>query len=277
MNLDLFILEAGKNERASLVMIHGLGDEADTWRHVFLPLAEDYHVIALDLPGFGRSDKPKMKYTPKFLMGSIMQLIAQLQLKNITLIGSSLGGILSHALAIKTTDLFSGLILVGGGLLQLGPMGDWSLHLMQIPILGEWLYTRLRKDPSAAFASLRNVYHDLNHLPREDRDFLYLRVNQRVWSDEQRRAYFSTLRHLNPWIKMCQSGLPGQLSQLNTPTFLIRGEFDRLFSEENAKGISNVQPNASMNTIENSGHLPHQEAPTKFLKVVRQWLGSQKI
>ena len=39
-------------------MIHGLGDEADTWRQVFAPIAKHFRAIAIDLPGFGRSDKP---------------------------------------------------------------------------------------------------------------------------------------------------------------------------------------------------------------------------
>ncbi|MCS6863432.1 MAG: alpha/beta fold hydrolase, partial [Abditibacteriales bacterium] len=57
--LTLFAFEAGAPDAPPLLLIHGLGDEADTWRHVFLPLAERYHVIAPDLPGFGRSDKPR--------------------------------------------------------------------------------------------------------------------------------------------------------------------------------------------------------------------------
>ncbi len=274
-NLELFYFEAGDEEKTNLVMIHGLGDEADTWRHVFLPLAEDYHVLALDLPGFGRSDEPNQKYTPKFLMGSIMQMIHQLQINNAVLIGSSLGAILSHALALKYPDCFSGLILVGGGLLQLEPRCDWSTRLMQMPLIGEWLYTRLRKSPDAAFDSLRNVYHNLDLLPEEDQAFLSLRVNQRVWSDGQRRAYFSTLRHLTPWVKTLQSSLPDQLSQFLAPTLIIRGEYDNLFPKENAIGVSKVQPNASMTTIENVGHLPHQEAPSKFLQAVQLWLVSE--
>jgi pimeloyl-ACP methyl ester carboxylesterase len=270
--LELFYYEAGDEHPLSIVMIHGLGDEADTWRHVFKPMSKRYHVIALDLPGFGRSDKPDEKYTPKFMMQAIISLIDQLDIEKSIFMGSSLGGILSHGLALSYIKLVAGLILVDGALLQPEPMRDWSLMLMQVPLLGEWFYTRLRKDPDAAFDSLRNVYHDLNALPEADREFLYTRVNKRVWSDGQRRAYFSTLRNLTPWVRTMQSRLPEQLHSLPTPTLVIRGEHDGLFPEENAKGVVGVQPNADMVTIDDVGHLPHQEKPNDFLDIVLPWL-----
>jgi pimeloyl-ACP methyl ester carboxylesterase len=271
-DLEIFYFEAGENHPPSIMMIHGLGDEADTWRHVFTPLSNRYHVIALDLPGFGRSVKPDVKYTPPFMTKVIIGLMERTGIETGILMGSSLGGILSHSLALSHPERVSGLILVDGALLQPEPMGDWSLRLMQIPLLGEWLYSRLRKDPDAAFNSLRNVYHDLDSLPESDRDFLFTRVNKRVWSDGQRRAYFSTLRNLTPWIMDMQSKVPDQLSHLSIPTLVLRGEHDALFPEENAQGIMRVQPNAQMKIIEEAGHLPHQEKPEAFLDAVLLWL-----
>jgi pimeloyl-ACP methyl ester carboxylesterase len=271
-DLNLFYFEAGERNRSTLLMIHGLGDEADTWRHVFLPLAENYHTLALDLPGFGRSGKPEVDYTPQFMMETIIEFLDQLEITGSILMGSSLGGILAHGLALNNPTRVNGLILVGGALLQSKPMGDMSMWLMRLPLLGEWLYTRLRKDPDAAFNSLSNVYHALEGLPESDRKFLYTRVNQRVWSDGQRRGYFSTLRNLTPWVKQIQADLSERLMGLEMPTLILRGEFDGLFSETNAKGIAATQPYAEKATIEEAGHLPHQENPRDFLNAVKPWL-----
>ncbi len=270
--LELFYFEAGARKHPHLLMLHGLGDEADTWRHVFHPLAEHHHTLAMDLPGFGRSDQPDVAYTPQFMLDSILGFMDQLDIGKTILMGSSLGGILAQGLAVSHPNRVAGLILVGGALLQSEPMGDWSLRLMQLPIIGEWLYTRLRKDPEAAFNSLRNVYHDLEKLPEPDRAFLHTRVNRRVWSDGQRRAYFSTLRKLAPWVKRMQSNLAEQLTQLNIPTLVVRGQHDGLFSEANADQILAVQPAAEKATIEQAGHLPHQENPQGFLSAVDPWL-----
>jgi pimeloyl-ACP methyl ester carboxylesterase len=274
-DLRLFYFDSNKKSQPHLLMLHGLGDEADTWRHVFHPLRKDIHILTLDLPGFGRSDKPDVVYSPQFLMDSVIGLMDALSIHSTIVMGSSLGGILAHGLALAHPERISGLILVGGALLQAGQMQDHSIRLMQMPIIGEWLYTRLRKNPDAAFASLSKVYHQLEKLPKSERDFLYTRVNQRVWSDGQRRAYFSTLRNLIPWLKSVQKVLPAQLSQLQIPTLILRGEYDGLFSETNANQLLKIQPDAKKFEIRDAGHLPHQEAPEAFLQIVKTWLKDQ--
>ncbi len=272
LGLNLFYFEKGSKKEATILMIHGLGDEADTWRHIFLPLSYVYHLIAIDLPGFGRSDKPKRDYTPKFMLSSIFEFLEQLEIENPILMGNSLGAVLSQGLALEHPKRIRGLILVDGALLQVKPMFTWRYKLMQIPLLGEFLYNRLRNDPDAAFDSLKDVYHDLEELPKADREFLYTRVNKRVWSDGQRHAYFSTLRNLTNWAKAIQAELPGRLADLETPTLIIRGEHDDLFPIENAQGVAKVMPNATLITLENAKHLPHQEVPSVFLNEVNDWL-----
>jgi len=269
IELDLFYYEAGSHHEQVLIMLHGLGDETDTWRHVFLPISEHYHTFAIDLPGFGRSDKPDVDYTPEFMINVVVELLAQLKINKAILLGSSLGGILAHGLAIFHPERVKGLILVGGALLQTEPIQDRGIRLMRVPLLGEWLYTRLRKDPDAAYASLSNVYHQLEKLPEKDRKFLYNRVNQRVWSDGQRRAYLSTLRNLSPWIKNFQAQMPDLLSNLKVPTLIIRGEYDQLFSDTSAKELVKIQPRAKSVVLPNVGHLPHQENPEVFLQEIR--------
>ena len=271
-DLTLFYFDSNKKSHPHLFLVHGLGDEADTWRHVFHPFTNDFHTLALDLPGFGRSDKPDVVYSPQFLMDSVIGLMDALNIYNTIIVGSSLGGILAHGLAVAHPERVSGLILVGGALLQAEQIQDRSIQLMQLPVIGEWLYTRLRKNPDAAFDSLNKVYHHLEKLPIADRDFLYTRVNQRVWSDGQRRAYFSTLRNLIPWIKSIQEILPAQLRQLEIPTLILRGEYDGLIAETNADHLLKVQPNSRKSVVKDAGHLPHQEAPETFLKITQAWL-----
>jgi pimeloyl-ACP methyl ester carboxylesterase len=271
LDLDLFVFESGDPKNPALIMIHGLGDEADTWRHVFSPLSEHFHTVAVDLPGFGRSDKPAAAYTPDFMQAALLALMTTLDIPQAILMGSSLGAILAHSLALTHPDKITKIVLADGTLLQPKSMGDQSLQLMAIPLLGEWFYTHLRKNPQAAYESLRPVYRDLDTLPKADRDFLFTRVNHRVWSNGQRRAYFSTLRKLAPWVKKAQKGLEEKLSHLETPTLLIRGEADLLFPEESAQAVAQVQPNARYISLPGTGHLPQQEDPKAFLDAVFEW------
>ena len=272
LGFSVFYFEAGNPDHPAIMMIHGLGDEADTWRYQIAPLAENHHVIAMDLPGFGRSDHIRQAYTPELMKQSILELMDVLGLEKVTLVGSSLGGILSQGIAVEHSDRLNGLVLVDGALLQPDRMDDRSLRMMQIPLVGEAIYTGLRKDPDAAYDSLRMVYHDLDSLPEADRNFLYTRVNQRVWSNGQRRAYFSTLRHLMPWVRKVQAELPEQLAKMKIPTLIIRGELDELFSADNAIAIQAVQPDAEIITIAGMGHLPQQEDPSTFNDGLQEWL-----
>ncbi len=273
--LNLYYFEAGMGNPNHIIMIHGLGDEADTWRHVINPLSEEHHYLAIDLPGFGRSDKPERDYSPQFFIETLDEFLTSLDIEKAFLMGSSLGGMLAQGYALSHPDKIIGLILVGGSLLQEESSIDLSVKLMQIPLIGEWLYTRLRKNPDGAFNSMRNVYHDLDAMPKEDKDFLYKRVNQRVWSDEQRQAYFSTLRAMTKWVKNSQKGLAEKLSLHNFPTLVIRGQFDPLFSENSADALIHAQANAAKVMVHESGHLPHQETPTVFLDAVSVWLKDQ--
>jgi len=271
-DLILFAFCAGKQENPALLMVHGLGDEADTWRHVIPPLSEKFYVIAMDLPGFGRSDKPNLKYTPSFMINGIINLMDACEIQKAVLMGSSLGGIFSHQIAIDHPDRVESLILIGGTLLPSISKGNWGIKLMALPLLGEWFYTKLRKDPDAAYDSIRDVYYDLDHMPEEDREFLYERVNKRVWSDGQRRAYFSTLRELSAWMRKNQNNSVSLLKDLGLPTMVVRGEYDQLFSENNLEPLLKIQPNITKVTIQNAGHLPHQEKPDLFLEGINPWL-----
>lgn len=272
INLNVFYFEAGQKHNQHLLLIHGLGDEADTWRHVLPTFSEAFHVLAVDLPGFGRSDKPNIKYTPHFLINVLITFLNQLDISDVIIMGSSLGAMLAQAMTFTIPDRVNGLILVDGGLLQLEKTKNVPLVLMRTPLLGEWMYTKLRKDPDAAFKTLNSVYYQLQQLPDSDRDFLHKRVNQRVWSDGQRRAYLSTLRNLSKWLKKIQTRLPGQLQQITCPTLVIRGEFDYLFSELSADAILKHQSNSEKLIIPHAGHLPQQESPKVFLKMTMAWL-----
>jgi pimeloyl-ACP methyl ester carboxylesterase len=272
LDLKLYYFSAGDIKKEKIILVHGLGDEADTWRHIILPLSEEYHVIALDLPGFGRSDQPYLDYTPEFMINAILCLMEELDFSSALFIGSSLGGMLTHMLSIKHPEKVNGLVLVGGAVSAKQDFNNKGLNLMRIPILGEFLYTRLRRNPIAAYKTLEEVYYNLERLPSDDQSFLFHRVNQRVWSDDQRRAYFSTLRQLISWLDHSKPELIEKLRPLNVPTLIIRGEYDTLFSNEAADYIRTEQPHVETANIEDSGHLPQQEKPEQFLNVLSNWL-----
>ena len=284
--LCLFYFDAGAPEQPAALLLHGLGDEADTWRYLIEPLSRRWRVIAPDLPGFGRSDKPKRAYTLDFLRGSMFELLEVLSVREVFLVGHSLGAMLAHGMALEqigsspfgfvepevpdpersldtesgdASIQVSGLVLLDGALLTRPQRLNPELLLFLAPLLGEWLYTRLRKDPQAAYATLRAYYAEMDKLPQVEHDFLFYRVNQRVWSDDQRRAYFSTLRNMARSISRLQKDLPARLAKLHTPTLILWGAQDRINPPENGTALAQIQPDARLVLIPDAGHMPHQE------------------
>lgn len=116
-NIKVYYVDEGPIESIPILLIHGV----PTWSYLFrkiIPglLQKGYRVIAPDLPGFGRSDKPSNKdyYTLARLTNVLVNIVIKLKLKNIVLFGHDWGGILSMSLASENPDKFSGLILSNG-------------------------------------------------------------------------------------------------------------------------------------------------------------------
>jgi pimeloyl-ACP methyl ester carboxylesterase len=264
----LFAFVAGEPKPLTIVLLHGLGDEADSWRHLIVPLSAYGQVVAPDLPGFGRSEKPHRKYTIRFLAGAINELLELLDVSDVVMIGSSLGATIAHTIALERPAWLKGLVLIDGGLVnQAGRLNPVLLFYL-LPGVGEWLYTRLRGNPQAAYKTLRPYYRDLDSLPAEEQRFLFLRVNQRVWDDAQRHAYLSTLRNLAAFITRQQKGLPERLSHLNVPTLILWGEDDRILPASNGKAAAAAQPTARFTSLSQACHLPQQECPLAVLQAI---------
>jgi pimeloyl-ACP methyl ester carboxylesterase len=104
-NTEIFYYDAGADHHPTLLLLHGLGDEADTWRSIIPSLSREYRIIAPDLPGFGRSPGPRGAYSLTFFARTIAEFIAALQLRHITLVGHSLGAMIAQRLSIGFPDL----------------------------------------------------------------------------------------------------------------------------------------------------------------------------
>ncbi len=268
--LRLFTYQLGEDPQLTLLLVHGLGDEADTWRHVLRPLAQSARVVALDLPGFGRSAKPDIAYTISLYSRVIQELVQVLDIPRAVLVGSSLGAAICQSIALEEPAWLKGLALVDGGLLTTGQRLNLGMLLFLVPGLGEWLYTRLRKNPQAAYETLRPYYVNLERLSPADRQFLYQRVNQRVWDNAQRRAYFSALRSLATQVSGRQKGLAERLKRLKLPTLILWGAQDQIVPLATGQALEAAgraaQPAARLVVFPNSGHLPHQECPQEFVE-----------
>jgi len=200
INLHVYDTGGGEDGGTPILLLHGLGDEADTWRHVLLALGPGRRAIAPDLPGFGRSDQGKYPYSIPFFAGIMLELLDMFSISHVVLVGHSTGAAVAHEFAVEHPERVEKLVLIGGSLVSKETPLNLGLFLFLVPGLGEWSYNRLRRDSQEAYCTLEAYYNRLEDLPQADRDFLFQRVNERVWSDGQRRGFLSTLRSLARWM-----------------------------------------------------------------------------
>jgi pimeloyl-ACP methyl ester carboxylesterase len=269
---DLFYYDSNAAEvnpatsKPAIVLIHGLGDEADTWRYVFPLLADaGYRVIAPDLPGFGRSiwkGRISMRCHCKAVIRLLTKVAGQAGIASpdnpAILAGSSLGAAICEMAACNKPDLVKALILIDGCLPLDGKIDKGLLKLM-LPSVGSKWYRSFRKNPQAAWESLSPYYSDLGAMSGEDREFLRERVVARVESENQERGYLSTLRSMNIFFVFNGRNLSRRIKTYPGKIAILWGEKDKILPVEKAALFRGLRPDARMTLISGAGHLPHQE------------------
>lgn len=272
-DVSIHYYDAGARGAHSVILIHGLQDEADTWRHIVEPLAQTRRVIALDLPGFGRSDKARRRYDIALYARTVLALMDALKIGYAALVGHSLGAMIAETIALTHPARVSRLVLVSGTIhiIERPPGAPRNLiQLLRLPAQDRRYFQALRQSPQAAYDSLRLYYADLDGLSQADRDFLFQRVNERVWDEAQRLAALSVQMNLAFFLGIQARRLARRIPTSPIPTTVVWGTEDRILPIANGAARAELQRGARFVRIEGTGHLPHQEKPQAVLEALGQ-------
>ncbi|MDR1637190.1 MAG: alpha/beta hydrolase [Treponema sp.] len=264
--------KAGSDKHA-LILIHGLGDEADSWRHLIPFLSgEGYRVLAPDLPGFGRSayrDVNLRRHRDAIL--ELLELCARPE-RPAVLAGNSMGALVAEEAALARPDLVKALILIDGCIPMEGKLPP-GLVFQAVPLIGRRYYRSLRGKPEEAYGSLRPYYFNFEALAEEDREFLRKRVMARVKSRAQENAYFKSLRSLI-WANEAASASGRKLAAWPGRVSLIWGAEDLILPPSTADQVRSLRPEAGFSLIQEAGHLPHQEKPQAVAERMLEFISS---
>lgn len=250
-----------------LILIHGLGDEADSWRRLIPLLSGTFRVLAPDLPGFGRS-AASGRINLKRHAGAILALLAETG--PAVLAGSSMGALVAEKAAMIRPDLVRALILLDG-CIPTAAAPDKGLLLRALPFTGKKWYRAFRNNREGAWQSLSGYYADITGLPEADRRFLRERVVARVESSSQERAYFASLRSLILTNVVHKGRFTRFLSRFSGKILIIWGAEDAALPPESSCLIRELRPDAAFTLIPGAGHLPHQEKPGETAAAILQF------
>jgi pimeloyl-ACP methyl ester carboxylesterase len=265
------IIEAGQGE--PVVLLHGFGDSVATWRYTIPALARRHHVIAADLPGFGRSHPSTQRPLLDWYAHWAEQLIATVAPRGrATLVGNSLGGAVALDTTLRTPLRVSRLVLVGCAGLGDGVPLWWRLVTAQLPVLPPLVGPAAAALPRNVLARVvAEVYSALVFHrpalvdPECPRDFA---AHYRTAGDVRR---LFALGH--DIVRELSSGRLGRAAaQLRVPTLLVWGRHDRLVPTAHGVALQKVVPAAQLYVMDECGHCPQLERPAEFSGAVERFL-----
>jgi len=264
--VKLYYEEQGKGP--PLLLIHGFGASTYTWRHVAPELAETHRVIAVDLKGFGQSDKPfDGRYSVFDQAELLAQLIEDKDLRNLTLVGHSFGGGVVLMLALEANERLQGRIT---GLVLL----DTIAYPQQIPI-----FFRLLDVPLVSQLGVRMVPPSVQ--TQVALNIAYL--DDSKIDPEEVETYAAPLKTAagkHAMIHSARQIVPEGLAEIaeryktiKLPTLILWCDHDRIVPLEVGLKLRRTLPNSTLRLVEGCGHMPQEEQPELTLQLLKGFIG----
>jgi pimeloyl-ACP methyl ester carboxylesterase len=260
-------VKAGKGP--AILLIHGIGDSSDTWRPVLEPLAAGHTVIAPDLLGHGRSEKPRADYSVAAYANGMRDLLSVLEVDRVTVVGHSLGGGVAAQFAYQFPERCERLVLVGSG--GIGRSVSPLLRLATVPgaelLMPLFGLPPVRQASHLAFEVLRRLHTAIGRDTEE-----VMAVFDALPNTSARQAILRTLRSGVDWRGQVITMLDRAYLAEGVPTKIIWGRHDAIIPLGHGRLAQAAMPGSDLEVFDEAGHFPHHSDPTRFVDIVREFI-----
>jgi pimeloyl-ACP methyl ester carboxylesterase len=245
-----------------LVFVHGLGSSTRDWEYQVPFFSPKYKVITVDLRGHGKSDKPKAPYSIPMFAKDIAGLIKNLDLKDVNIVGISLGGAIVMQLTINYPELIKNLVVVNS-----------SAAVMDPNALKETINSRTEIIKNEGMEGMGRTLASVLFI-KPDQEESRKKVIKR-WAENDADAYISSLSSLNGF------NIKNHLNTIKCPTLIVTSDEDYTpvsIKEEYAKLI----PNSRVYVVNDARHALTMERPKEFndldrVKIVKKMINAPVI
>jgi pimeloyl-ACP methyl ester carboxylesterase len=260
-------------EGPALLLLHGIGNNCQTWAGVIDRLAETNTVIAPDLLGHGNSDKPRGDYSVAAYANGMRDLLSVLDIEQATVVGHSLGGGIALQFAYQFPERCQRLVLVGSG--GLGPELTAGLRAATLP--GAELVLTALTDVSGPLRI------GLQVVERVGRAVGWRRVGDlaeagdallALKDTEARRAFLRTLRGVVDAHGQAVTAVDRLYLANAIPMLVIWGSRDPIVPAAHAETVRTLVPAARVEVFPGAGHWPHLDDPDRFCAVLLDFLAT---
>lgn len=235
----------------TLVMVHGVSDQAGTWFRVAPGLAESYRVVLIDLPGHGESEPAAgplpMTTVVEGFEAWLVTHVADADAAPPTLVGNSMGAWVALLAAGRHPEQIGRVVMTNGGPLR-ADTGDLDLLPAD------------REEARRLMAALR----DPSSLPTPD--YMLDELVRRAPGGQVERM-FQAQEDLESYLRDA-----GDLSATTTPVDILWGESDRYLGREYPERLVAALPRARLTLLSRCGHLPQAECPDRYLARLKETL-----
>ena len=262
-------LEAGV-EGPPMLLVHGISASLDYFGPSIPLLAQSFRLLALDLLGFGGSDKPKGKaYSLQLYADLIREFIEKSGAASagpVHATGHSMGGKYLLATELLHPGTFGKLVLSNtDGFITL-PSFARALSLPGVRHLLKPIVTRRQ----LAEKMLAAAVHRLDKVPQET----YRKIMEVARDKDAFDTVMGLNRHLTE-LDLKRTGLRARLHELSIPTLIIWGEQDRYISPKLANIAHREIPGSKLLMLPDCGHSPMLEHPEEFAAAIREFILTQ--
>jgi pimeloyl-ACP methyl ester carboxylesterase len=246
-NSKVFVVEAGDRSKQTVLLIHGMGQIGfKDWMKVIPALEENYHIVALDLPGYGRSDKPNGKYSPTNYARVVHQLKEKYSSDPVLVVGHSMGGAVSlRYVAMYPSDVKSAVLVSAAGILERSAFVKHSLTAL---IDGKQMPSLLDGAKSLVDEYGGSVVEWINQLPDPTR---VLGNYELLWG-----RLLVNRSNANAGLALVEENFSSAIFNNSKRITIIWGRNDNVAPLRIGKLLQGQLQNSSLTIIENADHVP---------------------
>lgn len=255
---DVTLYYESHGEGFPLLMIRGLGSNADHWYAQTPAFSKTYRVITFDNRGIARSACPAGSFSVRMMADDTLALMDHLGLEQAHLLGLSMGGMIAQELVLKQPNRVKGLILVCthcGGENQLRPSADLETLFKEMVFVGS---------DEAKIAAAPTLFDTttLSERPEVAQQYAQVSLKHPAGPEILIRQWEAVLGH----------DTYERLPEIKAPTLVLTGELDVLIPPENSEILARQIPNAALMKIPGGGHQILVEQPEACNRAIIEFL-----
>lgn len=258
-------IETGNSDH-TMLLLHGISSSLDFYEQVIPSLSRSFRVIALDLLGFGFSDKPRKKeYSLELYASLIHEFLDKTNSlgRKLSATGHSMGGKYLLASALLYPGTYSNLVLSNT---------DGFIH---VPALARGISLPGIRNLLKAVITTENMTEKMFASAFHNTKIVNAASYRKNLLMARDPEAFDTVMALNRnlgKLDMSRTGLRRRLSELKMPILIIWGDHDRYFAPLVAESVKNELPSARLVMFEECGHSPMLEYPDKFSDTITEFI-----